>query len=243
MTSEKNNIVNYFLGKIDSRLKTLQNFRLSMMDITKKEDLRKERNEIITYFFEIEDELKQCTLALKAIISENKDLSDQVKSIQFTKKQNEINHISYEQDFNELNIKIQDLIKINQTLNKKSQINETEINNLKEKLTFYEEQFSRKQPLNLKPHSNDFEDHITLYEEQLIRKQLEIDNQEIDNNMNKKYYPNVDNNENKYITTMSKHQNINLKKQNDKLFLNNAINDYLAADNHPKDSNDSKNKN
>ena len=160
------------IDKIEKRLGALQNFRLNILNITKIDDFRNERNKIIKYHFELEDELRQCIYSLKSFLFEKKDLFEKINSTNLIQKTKEISHIIYDKD---LNVKIQDLISVNHFLKEKIDKDEMEIEQFKETIRFYE----------------DF----------IKRKQLELDNLEIKNKLNNyyNYRPDINITKGKYI--------------------------------------------
>lgn len=150
------------IERIDERLNIIQNFRIYLININKIEDYRIKKNEIIKNFFELEDELRQCSYTLKTNVYDKKNIAEQIRSTNLIYKQNEIKSINYDKDLRDMNIKIQELLFINRILKEKADKDEIEIRQLKET--------------------------IKLYEDRIKTKQLELDNLEITNKLNNYNY-------------------------------------------------------
>ena len=68
------------IERIDERLNIIQNFRIYLININKIEDYRIKKNEIIKNFFELEDELRQCSYTLKTNVYDKKNIAEQIRS-------------------------------------------------------------------------------------------------------------------------------------------------------------------
>lgn len=202
-----NNEIDMFVCKINEkiefRLNGLQNFRLSLLKVNKVDELKNERNEIIKYFFELEDDLRHIIHTLKTLLNEKNKLYDHIRSNELVFKQNELKNINVDKDIGNLTNQIQDLIQVNRILNEKSFKDENEIKQLRQS--------------------------IKLYEEQLSRKQLEIENLEINNKMNSYNLGYHITNERNTLFMQTQDNNSNLNSRNDKETLNNVINEYLTS--------------
>jgi hypothetical protein len=202
-SNENDLLVSRINEKIEQRLNGLQIFRLSLMNITKTEDLKNERNQILKYFFELEEELRQVNLTLKALSSDKNKLLEHIRSNDLFIKRSELKHINQDKDIEEMNNQIQDLININRLLNEKSFKAEIEIKQLRESLK--------------------------LYEEQLSKKQLELENLEISNKMNSYNLGYHITNEKNTLFMQTQGNNSQINSRNDKETLNNVLNDYLNS--------------
>lgn len=203
MSKERNDSSGIALiEKIESRLNSLQNIRLSLLNITSVTELKNERNDIIRYLFELENDMRNIAQHYMLVLRQNDELLESIRNYDLLNRKNELKHQYYDKDLDDLNMRIKDLINVNRLLNEKSAKDELEIRQLK--------------------------DSIRLYEEQLYRKQLELDNFEISKKLDS---PHHNQNHNFNVDHYQQLTHNPVKTSSDKNELNKVITDFMSSKN------------
>jgi len=74
------NIMNYLIRKLESRVKTMKKIKQLFYSINTYEDLYINKTNFLNTFSEIEDDLKQASCAIKALLTENKSLTIEIET-------------------------------------------------------------------------------------------------------------------------------------------------------------------
>ena len=88
------NIMNYLIRKLESRVKTMKKIQQLFYSINTYEDLYINKTNFLNTFSEIEDDLKQASCAIKALLTENQALTIDIENKEF-EIQNYINENNY----------------------------------------------------------------------------------------------------------------------------------------------------
>jgi hypothetical protein len=112
------NLMDYLISKIENRIITMQITRTAVNNIFDLKDLMENKKNMIKHFYEIEDDLKQVTNAIKALIAQNKDYSDQILILQRKNNNLESQGCTDLKMINEINLRNVEIISENEVLHK-----------------------------------------------------------------------------------------------------------------------------
>jgi len=156
--SKYSTLMEYLVNKLEARIKSLPKARSAIANISNIQELVENKKDIIRDFFDIEDDFKQGINAIKALIVQNRDLTEQIESTtervnsQEMKSSNDLNII------NELNERNNDLIEECNSMRMKFGEIETKSSYLREKILEFEKEFNVKERLieELKSENNSY---------------------------------------------------------------------------------------
>lgn len=144
INSNSNSVFDYLIKKLDSRIKNLHKTRIAINNIVDMNELRENKIYMSRHFQDIEDEINQAIHSLRALMTQNADVSEHAEICLKKARGFELKLISETKANNELKI-------INENLNKeifdlKSTLEEKNslIVFLNEKITFYENKLQEK---------------------------------------------------------------------------------------------------
>ena len=104
-------IMAYLIKKLETRQRNLYNYANMINSINTIEDFYYKKKDIFNLFQNLEEELKQASLAIKALMVQNKALSEEnINSLNYKKNNkkllNENNHIKISYNHNFIHISI-----------------------------------------------------------------------------------------------------------------------------------------
>ena len=108
--SKYSTLMDYLVKKLEARIKLLPKTRTAIGNIYSQQDLVENKKEMIKHLFDIEDDLKQGVDALKALLSQNRDLTEQLEISMEIESNHEIKSIGDINLINELNERNKSLI-------------------------------------------------------------------------------------------------------------------------------------
>jgi hypothetical protein len=112
------NLMDYLISKIENRISTMYVTRTAVNNIFDLRDLMENKKSMIKHFYEIEDDLKQVVNAIKALIAQNKDFSDQIIILQRQNINLESQGCSNLKMISHINLRNAELISDNEVLHK-----------------------------------------------------------------------------------------------------------------------------
>jgi hypothetical protein len=138
-------LMDYLVKKLEARIKMFPKTRAAIANISNFQELVENKKEMIKHFFEVEDDLKQGVDAIKALLVQNRDLTEQLEyntaraNSQELKSNDDLNII------NELNERNNDLIEECNLMRKKFGEIEEKSSYLREKISEFEDEFKTKE--------------------------------------------------------------------------------------------------
>ncbi len=185
MYNSKQDLIENILVKLDLRLKSVQEIQININNINNLEEVRNTKKDLNKFFFEVEDEIRQSIQIIKALLIQNKDISEQLEEAEsMIQNQDRTNNFSNDDCPNN---KVNNLLRDNQKLQEDFNYNEQIIMDLKEKLSMYSNQIKLK-TIELEKNEgfmNDLEKtNFNLTQENKILKEeiMQLNNKQSENN-------------------------------------------------------------
>jgi hypothetical protein len=185
MYNTKQDLIENILVKLDLRLKSVQEIQININNINNLEEVRNTKKELNKFFFEVEDEIRQSIQIIKALLIQNKDISEQLEEAEsMIQNQDRTNNFSNDDCSNN---KVNNLLRDNQKLQEDFNYNEQIIIDLQEKLSMYGNQIKLK-TIELEKNEgfiNDLEKtNYNLTQENKILKEeiIQLNNKQSENN-------------------------------------------------------------
>lgn len=176
-TNNNSSVFDYLIKKLDSRIKSLHKTRIAINNIVDMNELRENKVYMSHHFQDIEDEINQAIHSLKALLTQNVDVSEhseiclkkargfELKLISEAKANIELKHVNENLS--------KEIFELKSTLEEKNSL----IAFLNEKIAFYENklQLKDKEILDIKGENEHRDEQI-----KRLFKEIEILNVELD---------------------------------------------------------------
>jgi hypothetical protein len=213
--SKFSTLMDYLVKKLEIRVKNFQTIRAAINNIFDIQDLVENKKEMIKHFYEAEDDVKQGLDAFKALLSQNRDLSENLEIAQVKINQYDIKLQSDLKIMNELNDRNNNLLSENNFL--KESLNELENNHsyFMERIAYLESELKLKEKEidELASINNNQQQRIEKLDEENVLLRMQVENLNIKNS-------NFNN-----IQTESDYQNSNVGNDSNKKYTagNNSV--------------------
>lgn len=219
--NNSSNVINYLIKKLEARSRNMQKSRNALNNIFNMQDLIENKKEMIRHFYEIEDDITQGSMGLKAVISQNGDLQEQLDIANKNYKSIEQKYFSHQKIMDQLTHKSNEIFQENIYL--KENLVELDSNNtfFKDRISFLENSLKIKsneiEEMNL-INKHNLEKIENLNEENTLLK-LQIENLK---KMKVESRPAIENKDLEYHNI----KNIINEREQSKKFINEKIKDF-----------------